>query len=197
MWSSAAPRQGFALIPLKIDPHVDYEIIIALTAFVGACWFFDLRSRRVPNWLSFSATVMALALNVSIHGAMGLIHCVFGLTMALVVLLGPFVLGGLGGGDVKMMGAIGALLGPALTIQALAIGFVIGGLITLVHLAYLGKTAEVAGRTARMVASAITQRSLHPLRVDLDAPDAIALPYTLPLGIGSILAVILACGVWS
>lgn len=107
------------------------------------------------------------------------------------MLLPAFAVGGLGAGDVKMMGAIGALLGPQLAMAGLGLGMIFGGFIMLVHLARCGRLKEKLGATWAMVAAASLARSVEPLRVPATDPDAVALPYSVPLGLGTVAVLIL------
>jgi len=106
----------------------------------------------------------------------------------------PFALGGIGGGDVKMMGAIGALLGPRFAVASLAVGMVLGGVVMVVHLARCGRLREKLARTRTMLVDAASAHSVDPLRVTATAPDAVALPYSVPLGLGALGVLVLGHG---
>src|SRR5690349_21543935 len=111
---------------------------ILVTGFVAACMIVDLRTRRIPNVLTLPALLAGVALQAGYGGAAGIATSVAGAAIAIAVLSVPFALGGIGGGDVKMMGAIGALVGPRLGVASLAVGMVLGGVIMTAHLARLG-----------------------------------------------------------
>ena len=89
-----------------------------------------------------------------------------------------------------MMGAIGALLGPQLALAALGLGMIFGGFIMLAHLARRGRLKEKLGDTWAMVAAASLARSVEPLRGPAADPNAIALPYSVPLGLGTVAVLI-------
>jgi prepilin peptidase CpaA len=158
--------------------------------FIVACCVVDARTRRIPNVLSASAMLAGLALNAMYFGVAGLGVSLGGLLAAGAVLVPAFAVGGLGAGDVKMMGAIGALLGPQLALAALGLGMIFGGLIMLAHLARRGRLREKLGSTWAMVAAASLARSVEPLRGPAADPDAIALPYSVPLGLGTVAVLI-------
>lgn len=92
-----------------------------------------------------------------------------------------------------MMGAIGALLGPRLALMGLGAGVILGGAVMVWHLARQGRLREKVMGTATMFQAAALTRSLDPLRVSAADQGAIALPYSVPLGLGTLAA--LACGV--
>jgi prepilin peptidase CpaA len=169
--------------------------LIAATAviFIVACCVVDARTRRIPNVLSAGAMVAGLGLNAMYFGLGGLAVSLGGLLAAGAILLPTFAVGGIGAGDVKMMGAIGALLGPQLALAGLGLGMIFGGVIMLVHLARRGRLQEKLGSTWAMVASAALARSVEPLRAPAADPNAIALPYSVPLGLGTV-AVLVVLG---
>src|SRR5215470_4328671 len=89
-------------------------LVCATLAFVVACIVVDVRERRIPNALSAPAIVLGIVINGLLFGSSGMIAGLAGFGLALAILIVPFALGGIGAGDVKMMGAVGALLGPRL-----------------------------------------------------------------------------------
>jgi prepilin peptidase CpaA len=168
-----------------------FPILATLVSFLALCAAVDLHARRIPNLVSGPAILTGIALNGLYFGLAGVGASLAGLVVATSVLLAPFSLGGLGGGDVKMMGAVGALLGPRLTLWGLAFGMVLGGLVMVGHLARCGRLREKLARIGSMLTAAAVTQSLAPLRVsDADA-EAIALPYSVPLALGTLAVVAL------
>lgn len=164
-------------------------LLVGLAATLSACVATDLRGRRIPNAVTGPAMVAGTALSSALHGADGLLSSLAGLVLGLVILTPPFVLGGIGGGDVKMMSAAGTFLGPALLALALLAGLILGGVIAAVFAARRGRLREVAGRTWSMVVNAIAMRSTLPLRQPSTLPGRILLPYSVPLALGTVVAV--------
>jgi len=168
-------------------------IIAAAVGFAALCIVGDVRTRRIPNLLSGFGIVAGIVLNTVHFGSHGLLASLGGLLLTVGLLLGPFALGGLGGGDVKMMGAIGALLGPRVTLAALLVGIAFGGVIMAIHLVRVGRLRETFVNIVTMLAASVVGGSLEPLRMSPGQPGAITLPYSLPLGLGT-LAVLAASG---
>ena len=168
-------------------------ITATVVAFVALCVVTDMRTRRIPNAISGPAMLLGLLLNTAHMGTAGLLDSLTGLGVTIGVLLWPFAMGGIGGGDVKMMGAVGSLLGPRLALMGLAAGVILGGAAMVWHLARQGRLSEKVMATATMFQAAALTRSLDPLRVSAADQGAIALPYSVPLGLGTLAA--LACGV--
>jgi prepilin peptidase CpaA len=163
-----------------------WEIIAGITLiFLAACVAVDVRTMRIPNLLTGPAILTGFVLNAAWYGSDGLATSLAGFGLAVALLLAPFALGGVGGGDVKMMGAVGALLGPKLLLPSLMVGMMLGGVIAAVRLASSARLGEKLGETWRMFANALLSRSLDPLRAPASDPNRVVLPYSLPLGIGT------------
>ena len=162
-------------------------VIVATTSlFVSSCVASDLKTRRIPNALTGPVILAGFTLNAWNAGWSGALTSAAGFGLAIVLLLAPFAAGGIGGGDVKMMGAIGALLGPRLVLLSLIVGLVLGGVFAVIHLVRIGRLRDRLDNLRRMIANAALAASLKPLRVSADAPGAVTLPYSLPLGLGTV-----------
>ena len=99
-------------------------IVIVLTAAA-----LDLHRRRIPNWLTLGAWMLALPVQVAMHGfGGGCLAWILGWITGLAVFLPLYALRGMAAGDVKLMAAVGAWLGAAIALQIALSTFVIGGL---------------------------------------------------------------------
>ena len=98
---------------------------------------FDVRTRRIPNVLTLSAAVAGLLYHLATSGLGGLQTAAAGWLLGLLLLLPYFALGGMGGGDVKLVAALGAWLGPWetfwLAMYAGIAGGVLGLIVALAH----------------------------------------------------------------
>ncbi len=84
---------------------------LTLTFTICAGWL-DWRTRKIPNWLTVSGFIAGLGVHTIIWGWHGALASLEGAGLALLLLLPLVLLRGLGAGDWKLMGAVGALLGP-------------------------------------------------------------------------------------
>jgi prepilin peptidase CpaA len=98
-------------------------MVLLLSATIAA--YFDLRWRRIPNWLVVATMALSLGWHTWSSGWVGLWLSGGGLLAGLALLLPLFLLRGMGAGDVKFFGAIGA----AVTYQHILTVFVIAALI--------------------------------------------------------------------
>ena len=103
----------------------------AALVFAGAACVTDLRDGRIPNVLTFGAIGVAFAVHTFLPQGSGLAHVGFGLLVGLAVFFPFFALGGMGAGDVKLMAALGAWLGPTLALLTALYGAVAGGVLAI------------------------------------------------------------------
>lgn len=103
-------------------------LTIALLATATAS---DLRSRRIPNRLTVPAALLGLALQTMLAGPLGAQQAALGWLAGFGLLAIPCLLGWMGGGDVKLLAAVGAFQDPALAFSAGLYGTLAGGLLSL------------------------------------------------------------------
>jgi prepilin peptidase CpaA len=84
---------------------------IAITMATAAA-VSDLRTRRIPNLLTFGGAAMAMVFHGILGGTASLAMCLGGWLLGIALFFPFFAMRGLGGGDVKLLGALGAWLGP-------------------------------------------------------------------------------------
>jgi prepilin peptidase CpaA len=96
----------------------------------------DLRSSRVPNWLTFPAMACGLVWHVWQSGIAGALFGLSGLAIGLGVFLMIYMSGGIGAGDVKLMAAVGAFVGPFGALVCIWLTIVVGGVYALGAICY-------------------------------------------------------------
>ena len=101
--------------------------------FVIALWISwgDLKTRKIPNYLTFGAALAGLAYNLGASGWGGLGDGLLGLLLGLGFLILPYIMGGMGAGDVKALAALGAWLGPTGILYLFCYMAIAGGLMSL------------------------------------------------------------------
>lgn len=161
------------------------ELCALLTAIVviGAM-VTDLRSRRIPNVLTFTAFGAALALRIAFDGWLGLGLALAGAVAAPAVLLLAHMGRGLGMGDIKLSIAVGALLGPKLAIAAMLCGAVIGGVIAIGLLMRRGHILSDFFGLFLNGLPFLKRKSMEP---GASAPMALTMPYGVAIGVGSLI----------
>ena len=99
---------------------------ILIPGILLASWI-DYSQKRVPNWLNAVLIVTGMVVQGCYFGTSGLTAGFWGLLTGFGLLIVPWLMHGMGAGDVKLMAAIGVWLGPLLTLYSFALGAVIGG----------------------------------------------------------------------
>jgi prepilin peptidase CpaA len=94
----------------------------------------DLSRRVVSNWISGGALAAGLCLNFLGHGLYGVATAFAGAALGFALLLTFYLMGGLGGGDLKLMAGLGALLGPSGVLTAAVLGAIAGAFLALASL---------------------------------------------------------------
>lgn len=115
--------------------EANYLAAGTITVILGAATYSDIRWHRIPNVIVFCGVLAALTMQLWSVGWPGLLTGIGGLTAGLAMLLPFYLLGGMAAGDVKLMAAAGAFLGPMGSVLAAAITLIvgaIGGLVVLV-----------------------------------------------------------------
>lgn len=97
-----------------------------LAVAVGISAVTDLTSRKIYNVVLMPALLFAIGYNWYQGGWPGLGHSLLGMLVGLLILIIPFAKGGMGAGDVKLLGTIGALKGLTFVVYA-AIGMGLAG----------------------------------------------------------------------
>src|ERR1700760_4708366 len=110
-------------LPLLIR---SFLALVVLTAAV-----YDIRFRRIPNWLNLSGLLLGLISNVCFFHVRGATTAIEGFLLATAVYVPLYLMRGMGAGDVKLMAAIGALVGPQAWLYIFIITALIGGACSL------------------------------------------------------------------
>jgi len=162
--------------------------IVAIALGVVAS-FCDLRSRRIPNLLTFGGAAAAIIFSVFGHGVSGLWISLGGWLAGVGLFLPFWLLGGMGAGDVKLLACLGAWLGPVATLYAALYASVAGGAMALVLALATGYTGE-ALLNLRMLLEHFVKTGLKPLpAVTLQGSRGPRLPYALPIAVGAVAAI--------
>ena len=144
----------------------------------------DLRTKRIPNVLTFGAALAGLVAHVALDGANGALTAGGGWLTGLLIFLPFFALGGMGGGDVKLLAALGAWLGAYDTLYLALYSGVAGGVLAIV-VAFSRGYLRIAFANVLEMLCYWRESGLRPVpNFTLDTPDAPRLAYALPMFLG-------------
>lgn len=127
--------------------NVDLTDIALVTALLVSL-YTDIRRRKILNLVTVPVAAAGLIYHTFTGGINGLGTSLGGMAAGLALLFIPFAMGGIGSGDVKLLGAVGALKGPVFVFYAGLASAVAGGLVAVLLLICRGTLLQVLKNTA-------------------------------------------------
>lgn len=109
-----------------MNVQVWIAILVGLAAMID-----DLARRQIANWIPLCALTAGFGWQMGQNGLNGLLYAVIGTVTGFSVFLIFYLLGGMGGGDVKLMAGFGALLGFRQLLWAAFFAAGVGGIIAV------------------------------------------------------------------
>ena len=159
---------------------------ILAAAFALAAGLTDLRWRKIPNWLTYPATPLAVLIHGIAAGKHAALMSLAGLGLGLGILL-PFVLlRTLGGGDWKLIGSLGAFFGPRRLLLILLLTFLINAFMAVVLVLWRKRLGQTVRNVGRMLLALLSFRALGP-ELNIDSTESAKVPF----GIAAAIAVLL------
>jgi len=158
-----------------------------LLAVVIAAAIADIAARRIPNWITVPGAALGLAIQSYYGGWHGALSSLAGAGLGFGFFLLLHLAGGMGAGDVKLAGAVGAMVGAQSFVVVFIATGLLGGLAALVLSLARGRLRQTLERTARLIGNF---GALHWKEVrgssDLHSPDALRLPYGAVIALGTV-----------
>jgi len=146
----------------------------------------DLRSRRIPNWITIPGLVLGIGLNSAVSGWPGARSALLGAALGFGLLLPFALIRGIGMGDLKLVTAMGAFLGPHTLISVLIATVLLNGLIALIMIARQHRVRQTFQNLAHML-GAFFSLHLPGSQLTIDNPELVKVPF----GVAFALAVLL------
>ncbi len=157
-----------------------WSIQIVLIGLVVAAAFSDLRTRRIPNWISVTGAAFGFVLQFWLGGLHGAALSLAGLGLGLAIFIPLHILGGMGAGDVKLFSAVGALTGPQPLIIVFVFTALLGGIAAIALAVSRGRLRETLERTGSLMLGVRTAAG----------PDSLRLPYGAVIAGGTLLSLV-------
>lgn len=167
------------------------QILLALVAALAAV--SDLRTRTIPNWLTGGGLAIAVILQTAFCGGLaGLGAAAKGFAVAVAVYLPLNLLRAMGGGDLKLMAALGAAAGPSNWFAIFLITSLLGLPIAIVTILVSGRFGKTMRNIGRILLQLARFRAPHEVDPELDVhhPRSFGLPHgaVIALGVAAFLA---------
>lgn len=163
-------------------PHaLQTSLLVALiVTAVGT----DLRYRRIPNALTLTGVAFGLGTRAFMGGE-PFLSGLAGAAIALGLCIPLVLAGGLGGGDAKLLAAVGAFIGLEGLPVALAVTAIAGGVMAIAAAIREGALRKTLARTVDLAGAALGRSPKERVRT-LATPGALAIPYGVAIGMGAL-----------
>ena len=176
-------------------PPIIVQILLALIVVTAA--MFDFRYRRVPNWLTLSGVLLGIGLNAFLFETPGLWASLRGLGLAFLIYFPLYLLRGMGAGDVKLMAAVGAIVGPANWLGILVLTSLMGGVAALVLVTAKGRFRKTLENIWLILMSVRTGRAPYENpQLDVRTNQGIRLPHAVVIAFGTF-GFLIAAAIWA
>jgi prepilin peptidase CpaA len=156
---------------------------VALVAGAIVATVTDLRTRRIPNALTASMAALGVGFAATGISGMSIGASLVGLALGLALMLPGHFLGATGAGDVKLMGAVGAVVGPGIVVSAFLFTAIAGGVLAVAVAVQRQRLAATIAGTGRLIAA--PAEAHQDIRT---ATPARRFAYGPAIAIGSVLA---------
>ena len=176
---------------MSLPPLVFQILLIAMVAVAA---FFDLRFRRIPNWLVLAGLILGIGLNAflgdphatSFFSWSGTLFSLKGLGLAFLIYFPLYLLRGMGAGDVKLMAAVGAIVGWRDWLGIFIITALLGGLVAIALLLSRGRLNKTLSNVGSLVLALFSFRAPYARNEELDITSgkSVKLPHGVVIAWG-------------
>jgi prepilin peptidase CpaA len=167
------------LLLFQQEPSVLVTVVAVYLLVICA---IDTFYSKIPNLCNLTLLLVGLTYHPLQNGFFGLWHALLGFAVGLSLLLVPYLLGGIGGGDVKALAALGTLLGPGAVFQVFLYIGPIGGVLAILHYLFqksLWLKIVGAGRALLAFAGTCDVNCLRP-----EVQERLRFPYAAAIAFG-------------
>jgi prepilin peptidase CpaA len=169
--------------------EIIWAFVLALTFLAAAT---DWRTRKIPNWITVPGIIAGLTLRTVISGLPGAKASLEGAGLALALLLPLVLLRALGAGDWKLMGAIGAFLGPVLFLFIFFGSIFAAGLMSAVHMIKTKRVKETLINIVELVRGFMVFGFQPNPNISLDNPKLLKIPFGIAVAASTAVCFVVA-----
>lgn len=166
--------------------HVEIPLFITLIGLLTLSVIADIQSHKIPNVFTYPGMLVGMIAHGYTSGASGVLYSIEGLFLGMAFLIVFYIMGMMGAGDVKLMGAVGSILGPAGVFKAFLFTAIAGGIYALIVLALHGQFVGFIKRFALSLKLSFLTRGLTPMANEGKASPVLC--YGIAIAIGTSLS---------
>ncbi len=155
-------------------------LLAALFSLIAG--WMDWRSRRIPNWLTVTGLLAGIAYGSAAFGWAGAKTSLLGAGLGLGLLLPFVVVRSLGAGDWKLIGALGAILGPSRLLVVLLGTILVNGVLALVMIIQKKRVRRTLRNIGILVGSLATFHMPGP-ELSIDHAEALNVPFGVAVAV--------------
>jgi prepilin peptidase CpaA len=164
-----------------------------LLTLVAIAAIYDMRYRRIPNWLTLAGIIGGIAMNTFLgwdnpNRWAGLIFALKGMGLGFIAYFALFALRAMGAGDVKLMAAVGAMAGWENWFGIFILTAVMGGILAVLVSIAKKRLGTTFWNVGFILSEMKKGRPAYVQREDLDVkhPKAVGLPHGAVIAVGSV-----------
>jgi prepilin peptidase CpaA len=172
------------MLSIELNNLITYLLYGWLGTVLIVCAITDLRQRRIPNLLTYPTVITALLAYCIIGGWDGLLFSLGGLAFGCVVFLLPYLMGGMGAGDVKLMSGVGAVLGFKQTAVCFLFIAICGGIMALGCMVYRRNLKDTLSKVFLSFLYLAMHRDASLLKIDKSKNIQEGIPYGVAITSG-------------
>ncbi len=167
------------------------QILLGILVLIAA--IYDIRFRRIPNWLVLAGIIVGFAWNGYSLGWSGLGHAAEGFGLGFVLYFPLYLLRARGAGDVKLLAAVGAITGPSNVVWMFLLTAILGGLIAVIMLVFAGRVRKTFFNLAWIMRDLSQLRAPYQSSEELDvnSTKGMRLPHGALIAVGAIAFVVM------
>src|SRR5215470_14353782 len=151
--------------------------------------YYDVRYRRIPNVLVLATLIAGISINIGFNGMQGMISSLEGFALAFFPMLLMHIFGALGAGDVKLFGAVGAVLGVSQVPLAFVVVVMLGAVLAVYTMLRAGTVFSTMHGVLRIFVGILPGWEMPRFQIAPDRKHTI--PYGVAIMLGSLIAVAL------
>ena len=165
---------------------ISFMLLVPVTILIT---YYDVRYRRIPNVYVLATLVCGLALNFAGNGWEGGLSSLKGGMLAFGLMLVLHIFSAMGAGDVKLFGAIGAVIGVSLVFKAFLIVLVTGGILAIVLSIRNGRLRETCNRVMLIFINLLS--GWQPPRFPAPQDRSMTIPYGVAITFGTLISLVI------